>query len=82
MSSWNKGQLEEWFKTYHPDKYDPKDTKDKLWKKALEIKTENPKHIVDDMIKEAGFIILRTPPYHCEINPIGKFYILYHFSQW
>ena len=72
MSDWTKPKLVAWFKKYHPDMIEKKDTRDILWKKALKIKTENPNYIVDDMIKDAGFIILRTPPYHCEINPIGK----------
>ena len=72
MSDWTKPKLVAWFKKYHPDMIDKKDTRDILWKKALKIKTENPNYIVDDMIKAAGFVILRTPPYHCEINPIGK----------
>ena len=76
MSDWNKPQLVAWFKKYHPDKFGPKDTKDVLWKKALAIKQENPQYVVDDMIAEYGFVLLRTPPYHCEINPIGK-YALY-----
>ena len=72
MSDWTKGKLVEWFKKHHPDKFDAKDTRDVLWQKALKIKQENPKMVVDDMVKAAGFVLLRTPPYHCEINPIGK----------
>ena len=70
MSKWNKPQLVKWFKEFHPDKFNRRDTKAILWKKALEIKTQNPQYVVDELIKEAGFVILRTPPYHCELNPI------------
>ena len=81
MSTWNKPELVAWFKANHPDQFDPKDNKDVLWKKALKIKTENPHYVVDDLIKEQGFVILRLPPYHCEINPIGKQHFIF-LSQW
>ena len=76
MSKWNKGQLQNWFRTYYPEEFNPKDTKDVLWQKAKKIKEENPQFVVDDMVKDAGMILLRTPPYHCEINPIGNIFIL------
>ena len=80
MSDWRKPQLVEWFKKYHPDKFNAKDNKDVLWAKALEIKKANPQYVIDDMIKAYGMVLLRTPPYHCEINPIGKYSSLYFCS--
>ena len=79
MSTWTKPKLLAWFKKYHPDKLEEKETVKSLWKKALEIKTENPNYVVDDMVKAYGFILLRTPPYHCEVNPIGKLFL---FIMW
>ena len=31
---------------------------------------EEPKYVVDEMIKESGHEVLRLPPYHCDLNPI------------
>ena len=74
MSTWRKPKLVAWFQEYHPELLDPKDTLKVLWQKALKIKTENPNRVVEDMVKSFGFVLLRTPPYHCEINPIGKYF--------
>ena len=78
MSDWRKPQLLAWFKKYHPDKLEKKETVKSLWQKALQIKTESPNFIVDDMVRNAGFVILRTPPYHCELNPIGKYFSYFY----
>ncbi len=29
------------------------------------------KYFVDEMIKSKGHFVLRMPPYHCHLNPIG-----------
>ena len=45
-----------------------------LWLLAKEKAAEEPRYKVDDIIKEAGHEVLRLPPYHCDLNPIGIFY--------
>ena len=45
--------------------------KPKLWELAKAKAAEEPRYKVDDMIKEAGHDVLRLPPYHCDLNPIG-----------
>ena len=47
----------------------------------------NRKHVIDEMIKESGHEILRLPPYHAHLNPIGSNfflvnYLLYLVSTW
>ena len=36
------------------------------------IKASNvsPKYAVDEMVKAAWHVVVRLPPYHCELNPI------------
>ena len=45
-----------------------------LWLLAKAKAAEEPRFKVDDMIKEAGHEVLRLPPYHCDLNPIGIFH--------
>lgn len=33
-------------------------------------KTKYQKKVIDEMAKEKNIIVLRLPPYHCELNPI------------
>ena len=42
-----------------------------LWLLAKAKAAAEPRFKVDDMIKEAGHDVLRLPPYHCDLNPIG-----------
>ena len=70
--AWTKGRLADWLKAKNIE-FDPKSKKDAIWQLARETSNlEPPKYRVDDMIKDAGHIVLRLPPYHCELNPIGK----------
>ena len=48
-----------------------------LWLLAKEKAAEEPRYKVDDIIKEAGHEVLRLPPYHCDLNPIGIFHKYY-----
>lgn len=45
-------------------------TKVHLLLKVKQVKTLYQKYVIDEMAKEKGVIILRLPPYHCELNPI------------
>ena len=45
-----------------------------LWLLAKAKAAEEPRYKVDDIIKEAGHEVLRLPPYHCDLNPIGIFH--------
>ena len=48
-----------------------------LWLLAKTKAAEEPRYKVDDIIKEAGHEVLRLPPYHCDLNPIGIFHKYY-----
>ena len=41
-----------------------------LWSLAKAKAAEEPKYLVDDIIKEAGYTPLRLPPYLWDLNPI------------
>ena len=70
--SWTKGRLADWLRAKNIE-FDPKSLKGPIWELARETANlEPPKYRVDDMIKDAGHIVLRLPPYHCELNPIGN----------
>ena len=43
-----------------------------LWALAKQKSLEDPKFKVDDLIRSFGHEPLRLPPYHCDLNPIGK----------
>lgn len=45
--------------------------KPQLMAKVKEIKGQYISYVVDNMAKNAGHTVLRLPPYHCELNPIG-----------
>ena len=70
-STWKKQRLQDWLKA-HGVPFGPKDLRDTLWKKARDQSSKNPQYRVDDMIKDAGHTVLRLPPYHCDLSPIGE----------
>ena len=44
--------------------------KKELLKIVQENKSRFKKPVIDEMTKKRGIILLRPPPYHCELNPI------------
>jgi transposase len=66
-----KADLQYWL-TKNDIKFDKKTLKPVLWKMCQANLNANPKHEIDDIIAECGHKVLRLPPYHCELNPIGQ----------
>ncbi|XP_026821732.1 uncharacterized protein LOC113560174 [Rhopalosiphum maidis] len=68
-TSWRKAQIVEWLES-KGEEIDP----NQLTKNDLEIvdrlKPRYNAYIIDEMAKDAGKMVLRLPPYHCELNPI------------
>lgn len=50
--------------------YSPFMLKKELYSKVREIKEANKTYKIDEVIKNAGHVVLRLPPYHTELNPI------------
>lgn len=50
--------------------YNPFMLKKDLYAKVLEIKEANKKYKIDEIVENAGHVVLRLPPYHTELNPI------------
>ena len=73
-STWKKERLQNWLKA-NGVPFEPKTLKPALWDLAKEKAAQNPQYRVDDIIKDAGHQVLRLPPYHCDLNPIGKYNI-------
>lgn len=68
-SAWRKGQIIEWLSEKNIPHEDSM-LKVELLDIARQHKANYTKYVVDEMAKEHNIIILRLPPYHCELNPI------------
>ena len=67
-SATKKADMQKWLQ----DKNIPF-SKDALKPELYEIikqNKEDPRYVVDEMIKQRGQEIIRLPPYHCDLNPI------------
>jgi len=69
VKSWKKQAIIDWLESKgviveHPT------VKNDLMEKVNEIKNQYDQYVIDDYAKENKKIILRLPPYHCELNPI------------
>lgn len=66
---WRKKDIQDWL-----DEKNIPYSKDMIIAELLELVEPQRSHYetkkIDDMAKEAGHEVLRTPPYHCELNPI------------
>jgi len=67
--SWRKQTIIDWLESKgvivtHPI------VKNDLMKKVKKIKKQYDKYILDEYAKDNNKIVLRLPPYHCELNPI------------
>jgi transposase len=67
-SSWTKLKISEWLQNRNID-FDP----DSLKCELLEISKKYPltkEYVVDHLVLQYGHVVLRLPPYHCQLNPI------------
>ena len=68
-TSWNKAQITDWLASKEiPLEHDM--LKQELLSLVNQHKSIYDKNVVDEMAKEQGKLLLRLPPYHCELNPI------------
>lgn len=65
--SWRKADIQAWLHQKHIV-YDEKEIKAELLTKFK--KEDFKTKVVDEMAAEKNVIVLRLPPYHCELNPI------------
>ncbi|XP_060868764.1 uncharacterized protein LOC132943720 [Metopolophium dirhodum] len=68
-SSWKKASMIEWLKSKGV-KTNPSMIKFDLLKLVRKIKHKYNLYVVDEKAKKQNKIVLRLPPYHCELNPI------------
>lgn len=68
-SAWRKGRISEWLSGKNIP-FDNTMLKIELLNIARLHKNQYIKYAVDEMASERGVIVLRLPPYHCELNPI------------
>lgn len=68
-SNWKKADIFNWLTSKNIHCCD-KMLKPELVRIARQHKQAHTKFVVDEMAKERGHVILRLPPYHCELNPI------------
>lgn len=64
-----KALLQQWLQTHHPTEYRDDMLKPELYKKCRQLCPE-PKLLLDLIAEAAGHTIVRTPPYHPELQPI------------
>ncbi|XP_047022563.1 uncharacterized protein LOC124634839 [Helicoverpa zea] len=64
-----KADIQEWLKNKNIP-FEEKDLRATLLEKVKHVKHLYQKFVVDDMAKEKNVLVLRLPPYHCELNPI------------
>lgn len=50
--------------------------KSELYAKVLQVKNDNEKYKIDEIVQSAGHTVLRLPPYHTELNPIENIWTL------
>lgn len=69
VMSWKKQAIIDWLESKgevvtHPI------VKVDLMKKVNKIKKQHDTYVIDELAKDNGKLVLRLPPYHCELNPI------------
>ena len=52
--------------------FESQSQKNVLWKEVQKHIKENHKYVAEKLAEKYKIIICRTPPYHCELNPIEK----------
>ena len=68
-TSWNKPKIADWLASKDiPLEHDM--LKQEMLSLVKRFKYMYDKNVVDEMAKEQGKVVLRLPPYQCELNPI------------
>ncbi|XP_025207344.1 uncharacterized protein LOC112603129 [Melanaphis sacchari] len=67
--SWKKEKIIQWL-TIRGNIIDQRMVKDRLLEEAQEFRVDCNKYVIDELAKNKNIIVLRLPPYHCELNPI------------
>lgn len=68
--SCKKDQMQEWL-IKHNVTFNQNLTKKDLWELIKPFRSDNEKrYVIDDILKEHNYEVLRLPPYHCQYNPI------------
>ncbi|XP_046978184.1 uncharacterized protein LOC124543908 [Vanessa cardui] len=69
--SWTKARIQEWL-TSKSVSFEATMVKANLIDIVRQHKREHSdKYVVDEMAMQHGIIVLRLPPYHCELNPLN-----------
>jgi len=66
---WKKADIEEWLEI-KGENFDRPITKLRLMEIVNRIKPKFNSYVVDEYVRLKKMTVLRTPPYHCELNPI------------
>lgn len=68
-TSWKKAEIVNWLQRKELS-YDNTMVKKELLGIVRLHKSQYKKYVIDEMARDRGIIVLRLPPYHCELNPI------------
>lgn len=68
-TAWRKEKIKEWLMSKNIE-CDDRMLKVQLLKLVAQHKSAYNAYVIDEMAKSENRIILRLPPYHCELNPI------------
>ncbi|XP_063847657.1 uncharacterized protein LOC135095928 [Scylla paramamosain] len=68
-SSWRKADIKNWLKLKGITVSDDL-SKAELYELAKNSRVAKKRYVVDEVATEAGHIVVRLPPYHCQYNPI------------
>lgn len=73
----NKRDIMNWLDDKGGVSYSPFMRKKELYSKVLELnEINNKKYKIDDIVENAGHVVLRLPPHHTELNPIENIWTL------
>jgi len=67
--SWKKTDIESWLEQ-KGEVYEKPLNKVGLMNIVNRIKPQFNKYVMDEYVKSKNMVVLRLPPYHCELNPI------------
>lgn len=69
-TAWKKNDIQNWLVSKNIS-YDDNEIKTELLLKVKNVKDHFKIYVVDELAKKYKVEVLRLPPYHCELNPIG-----------
>lgn len=67
--AWKKAEIESWLEE-KGETFQRPINKVRLMDIVKRIKPQFNKYVIDEYVKTKNMTVLRTPPYHCEFNPI------------